>query len=453
MSVLVATDFTPEGNEATRVGAELARALREPLLITHVLEPRTTFPATNPTRIGDLPAVREAMAQKMLKSLALELERSDLQVTTEIGHGAVEDALLDAVSRHKPKIGVVGGFGDGKGSYHGVADSLASLLPCPMLVVRPSSQGLRTALANKRRLRIFAPIDRSLASDAPIAFIKWFRERVPCDVVVDYLYWPPVEHERLGILSGDDPMAPQPDVVRALENELRDRVGKLPGTGELTVRAHPNIGSVEILAKRAALAFDSDMIVVGSHRRCGWSRFVHGSVSLNIMRYSDIPVLSVGRDVLDRRDPTTKVHRVLVATDLSEVSRRVIAHAIDLIGDRQGTLRVVFVDDRVMDGPMSRVAGGQRRLSSLETSELHEKMRGLLPEALDEERIQISTKVLEGGPVADAVVQEAARWNADAICMSSRGVGTVERMLTGSVATEVVQRADCPVLVVRTRKE
>ena len=38
------------------------------------------------------------------------------------------------------------------------------------------------------------------------------------------------------------------------------------------------------------------------------------------------------------------------------------------------------------------------------------------------------------------------RWNADAICMSSRGVGPVERLLTGSVATDVIQRADCPVL-------
>jgi nucleotide-binding universal stress UspA family protein len=385
--------------------------------------------------------------------LKVEVESADLRVTTEIGHGAVEDAMLDAVSRHTPKITVVGGFGDGKGSYHGVADSLAALLPSPVLVVRPSTNGLHTALANKRRLRVFAPVDRSLASDAPLAFIKWLRERVPCDVVVDYLYWPPVEHERLGIPSGDDPFAPDANVERTLENELRDRVGALPGTGDLEVRAHSNIGSVEVLAKRAALAFGSDLIVVGSHRRRGWNRFVHGSVSLNIMRYSDIPVLSVGHDVLGRRDLEPQIHRVLVATDLSEVSRRVIAHAVDLIGNRQGSLRVVFVDDRVMDGPMGRHPGGQRRLSSLETSELNEKMRGFLPEAFDDDRVQITTKVLEGGPVADAIMQEAARWNADAICMSSRGVGPVERLLTGSVATEVVQRADCPVLVVRTRKE
>ena len=242
-------------------------------------------------------------------------------------------------------------------------------------------------------------------------------------------------------------------MVRSLEDELRARVGELPGQGELTFRAHPNIGSVEILAKRAARAFDSDLVIVGSHRRRGWSRLVHGSVSLSIMRNSDIPVLSVGHDVLQHSDAKARVHRVMVATDFSDVSRRVIAHALDLIGDRQGNLHVVFVDDSPMDGAMQRLVGGQRRLSSFEITELQEKIRGLLPEELDEDRIEITTKVLEGGPVADALVQEAARWNAEAICMSSRGVGTVERLLTGSVATEVVQRADCPVLVVRTRKD
>ncbi|MEZ0313689.1 MAG: universal stress protein [Myxococcota bacterium] len=453
MPILVANDFTPEGNEATRVAAQLARATRESLVVVHVLEPRMTFPADGQPRLGDLPVVREAAAQKMLNAVKLEVGGDHLNVHTEIGHGAVEDALLDAVSRHAPQIAVVGGFGDGKASYNGIADSLAALLPCPVLVVRPSNQGLRTALADKRRLRVFLAIDRSLASDAPLGFLKWLRGRIACDVVVDYLYWPPVEHERLGVPAGEDPFAAHPTVVRSLEDELRARVGELPGQGELTFRAHPNIGSVEILAKRAARAFDSDLVIVGSHRRRGWSRLVHGSVSLSIMRNSDIPVLSVGHDVLQHSDAKARVHRVMVATDFSDVSRRVIAHALDLIGDRQGNLHVVFVDDSPMDGAMQRLVGGQRRLSSFEITELQEKIRGLLPEELDEDRIEITTKVLEGGPVADALIQEAARWNAEAICMSSRGVGTVERLLTGSVATEVVQRADCPVLVVRTRKD
>ncbi len=454
MAILAATDFSPEGNEATRVAADLARAVHEPLIVIHILEPRMAFPADRPQRVGDLPVVREAAAHKMLSAVKQELESTSLIVTTELGHGAVEDALFDAASRHAPTVAVVGGFGDGKASYNGVADGLAAVLPCPVLVVRPSNQGLRTGLTNKRRLRVFVAVDRSLASDAPLSFVKWLRGRVPCDVVVDYLYWPPVEHERLGIPSvGDDPFAAHPDVVRALENELRDRVGMLPGTGDLSVRAHPNIGAVDVLAKRAALAFDSDLIIVGSHRRRGWSRLVHGSVSLNIMRSSPVPVLAVGHDVLKQRDTHAATHRVLVATDLNEVSRRVVAHAIDLLGQRQGSLRLVFVDDRVMDGPLHRQPGGERRLSAMELGELNERMLGFLPEELDTDRIQVTTKVLEGGPVADALIQEAARWNADAICLSSRGVGPVERVLTGSVATEVIQRADCPVLVVRTRRE
>ncbi len=453
MCVLAATDFSPEGNEATRVAAELARALHEQLVVVHVLEPRTAFPAVGTPRLGDLPAVREALAVKMLEAVKLELADAQLAVSTEVYHGAIEDALLDAVSRHAPRLAAVGGFGDGKGSYHGVADSLVALLPCPVLVVRPTTQGLRAGLAGKRRLRVFVAADRSLASDTPLRFLRWFRERVACEVVVDYLYWPLVEHDRLGIPVGEEPSTPHPDVVRALESELRDRVGELPGTGDLTVRAHPKVGPVEALAKRAARAFGADLIIVGSHRRRGWSRLLHGSVSLDVMRFSDVPVLCVGHDVLGRAEENPEIERVLVATDLSEVSHRVIAHAIDLLGNREGSLCLVFVDDQVMGSPTHRAPEGRHRLVSPETAELDERMRGFLPETLDEDRVQIITKVLEGGPIAEAIVEEAARWNADAICMSSRGAGVVERALTGSVATEVVQQADCPVLIVRTRKE
>ncbi|HEX8025221.1 MAG TPA: universal stress protein [Candidatus Limnocylindrales bacterium] len=60
----------------------------------------------------------------------------------------------------------------------------------------------------------------------------------------------------------------------------------------------------------------------------------------------------------------------------------------------------------------------------------------------------VETAVLRGRP-ADSLLQEAARVGADLIVVGSRGHGTLDAMLLGSVSAEVVSRSRVPVLVVR----
>lgn len=54
------------------------------------------------------------------------------------------------------------------------------------------------------------------------------------------------------------------------------------------------------------------------------------------------------------------------------------------------------------------------------------------------------------GRAASEIVREADRLGADLILLGARGLGAVDRILVGSVSSEVVDHADCPVLVVRT---
>lgn len=58
------------------------------------------------------------------------------------------------------------------------------------------------------------------------------------------------------------------------------------------------------------------------------------------------------------------------------------------------------------------------------------------------------TKVLHGRPASE-IVLEAARFGADLLVVGAQGYGVVERILLGSVSSEVVDQAPCPVLVVR----
>ena len=62
--------------------------------------------------------------------------------------------------------------------------------------------------------------------------------------------------------------------------------------------------------------------------------------------------------------------------------------------------------------------------------------------------IETECWVLKGRP-ASVIVDEAAEWRADVIVMGSRGHGEIASMLLGSVSSEVVDHAPCPVLVAR----
>ncbi|HUX43945.1 MAG TPA: universal stress protein [Terracidiphilus sp.] len=63
-----------------------------------------------------------------------------------------------------------------------------------------------------------------------------------------------------------------------------------------------------------------------------------------------------------------------------------------------------------------------------------------------------TTKVVEGTP-RDAILQEAAEWDADLIMMGSQGLGAALRFLLGSVSGAVALHAPCSVEIVRKRAE
>jgi nucleotide-binding universal stress UspA family protein len=53
------------------------------------------------------------------------------------------------------------------------------------------------------------------------------------------------------------------------------------------------------------------------------------------------------------------------------------------------------------------------------------------------------------GDPAEEIMNVASKRQADLIVMGAKGLGTLDRILLGSVSTRVVQYATCPVLVVR----
>src|SRR5205814_7121380 len=63
--------------------------------------------------------------------------------------------------------------------------------------------------------------------------------------------------------------------------------------------------------------------------------------------------------------------------------------------------------------------------------------------------LRVEHRVAVGNP-ANEVLSLARALNCDVIVMGTHGRTGLDRLLTGSVAEEVLRKADCPVMVVRT---
>jgi nucleotide-binding universal stress UspA family protein len=147
----------------------------------------------------------------------------------------------------------------------------------------------------------------------------------------------------------------------------------------------------------------------------------------------------------------TRPMRVLIAVDGSDQALVGAEVAVLAEWPEGTTIRVVEAVDTgaaIFGGPWPTLAVVDAEHIE---RDLHEQAVGAVREAasrLTKPGLWIETAVLEGRP-ATMIVEEAQRIEADLIIVGSRGHGTIETMLLGSVSAEVIDHATTPVLVAR----
>ncbi len=185
----------------------------------------------------------------------------------------------------------------------------------------------------------------------------------------------------------------------------------------------------------------TELIVVATHGRTGFSRWLMGSVSERLLRSSPCPVL-VARGSAAAAQP--RIARVLVAVDLSEHSRRAL-HVAGMTAERFGaSLEVLYVWAAPFYDPATQQhAGLFERVRQSARDELDEFIgRAQLPASVALERTIVS-----GTPTAKISdrVQESAP---DLLVLGTHGHGGFKRMVLGSVAEATARYTGCATLVV-----
>jgi nucleotide-binding universal stress UspA family protein len=143
--------------------------------------------------------------------------------------------------------------------------------------------------------------------------------------------------------------------------------------------------------------------------------------------------------------------RALVATDGSECA----ALAIDLVAQIDWPAGTAIRVVEAIETGAALFGGPWPAVAMVHADELEADVLRIAHETVSAARARIArpglavdTAVLRGRP-ASAIVDAATAMAADVIVVGSRGHGTIESMVLGSVSAEVIDRAHVPVLVAR----
>jgi nucleotide-binding universal stress UspA family protein len=136
------------------------------------------------------------------------------------------------------------------------------------------------------------------------------------------------------------------------------------------------------------------------------------------------------------------VHTILHPTDFSEQSHHALCLACSLARDYNARLILLHVAARPVLAYGEGVFVSDSDELRLEASE---KLNHIEPGP----QIRAERRVEEGDPI-DEILHFAAENHVDLIVMGTHGRTGLRRLLMGSVAEQVVRKAPCPVLTVKT---
>lgn len=206
---------------------------------------------------------------------------------------------------------------------------------------------------------------------------------------------------------------------RAMQRELvHDQIRRL-----LPASTHTQVivleGNVAQALAREAHDRNARALVLGRGRHGLVDRMMLGETVLRVLQLADVPVLAAESGI------SGLPKRILIATDFSPHSVYAARVGLSMV-DPDATILLAHAAPRRdhLEAELERVR--------------HE---------IGAEHMPVQTVVLSGSP-GGALVDFAASSNADLVVSGTHGYGFFNRLVLGSVATQLVRGAPCSVLIV-----
>ena len=188
------------------------------------------------------------------------------------------------------------------------------------------------------------------------------------------------------------------------------------GIQERVVTGEPSRAIVAAAAREKA-----DLIALSTHGRGGAREWAFGSVAERVLRTISQPVL-----VYRGKAPAGgEIRRILLALDETEKTLGVVPGAVDLAEAMNAELLLLHVGKKMPETlERARAVVGRRPVGA---------------------RVRLTS-----GDPASAILAVAEDEKADLVALATAGKTRQDKLFLGSVAEEILRRADRPLLVTRT---
>jgi nucleotide-binding universal stress UspA family protein len=204
----------------------------------------------------------------------------------------------------------------------------------------------------------------------------------------------------------------------------------------------------------------TDLIVLCRHGFTGLKHWVMGSVAQKVVRHSPVPVLALSEKGLEAslvHPDKARPIRALVALDGSLLAEAILQPAAQLVAavspaETPGELHMIRILKPPTEPEERRYLAYDiniRQFYSIEAEQylriVKEKLAKELPADI---HVQLTSSMKEEADIATALI-ESAESGCDVIALATHGRGGLKRLMVGSIAERVLERATMPLLIMR----
>jgi universal stress protein E len=287
-TVVIGTSLTELSDDVVRAGLDVARASGARVGLVHAFQPQWAYsagPYLTEAFIQETLDVEKSLAEQRLTDQIARLGIRKEEIAGKvIAYGPPHRVVIEAAEEMKADLIVVGSTESPQLAklFGSTADRVIRKSPLPVLMARG-----RLAVPPRR---VLMPVDLSPLS--AVAFRKGLEilgqiARGSETQLEAVLVISPQDRE---LLAGKDlPPASEAAALEELETFVSRNAawtGRRPGTRLL-------YGEVETEIRERAGEWKADLVILGTHGRGGFERFLLGSVAADVVRRGETSVLVV----------------------------------------------------------------------------------------------------------------------------------------------------------------
>jgi nucleotide-binding universal stress UspA family protein len=300
-------------------------------------------------------------------------------------------------------------------------------------------------ITQSRFQSILVPLDGSPLAEQAIPVAQALAERARCKLKLVLV------HDRITLMPGPDytrlELAMQKadrEYLKSVTARLRERLGR--SVSSAVLQGLP----VETLA-RYIRELGADLVVMTTHGRGGLRRAWLGSVTDQLIRSAEVPVLVVRPGEAGAAPPVWEPGEILVALDGSPLAEAALEPAIEVARLWDAELSLVQIVSPITPTSSPHLtfpSGYSDQVTALRRESAQDYIRDVA-EQIRESGVRASGVAVIGGAAPETLIELADPKRVGLMVVATHGLGGVRRMVLGSVADKVVRGANVPVLVVR----